>query len=355
MKILTILGTRPEIIRLSETIKLIDKNHSNILVHTGQNFNYELDKIFFKNFNLRKPDYYLNAKGSFANQLSKISTKLEKIIIKEKPDKFLVLGDTNSSLGAIVSRRLGLKVYHMEAGNRCYNPKSPEEINRKIIDHVSQILLPYTKGSALNLVKEGINKKNIIVTGNPIYEIILKNSKKINKSKILNKLKIKKKKYFILTLHREENVDDPKKLESFINIFNNITKNYKLPIIWPIHPRTLLKLKKLKKKLNSEIKLIKPLGFFDFTYLEKNSMSIFTDSGTVQEEASIFKIPCLIVRETTERPETIESGSGIIVHNNYSKVKKALNFFLNNAHKTKIIPEYNVKNVSSKILDILKK
>lgn len=355
MKILTILGTRPEIIRLSETIKLIDKNYNNILVHTGQNFNYELDKIFFKNFNLRKPDYYLNAKGSFASQLSKISTQLERIIIKEKPDKFLVLGDTNSSLGAIVSRRLGLKVYHMEAGNRCYNPKSPEEVNRRIIDHVSQILLPYTRGSALNLVKEGIDKKNIIVTGNPIYEIILKNAKKINKSQILNKLKIKKKKYFILTLHREENVDDPKKLESFIDIFNNVTKNYKLPIIWPIHPRTFLKLKKLKKKLNREIKLIKPLGFFDFTFLEKNSISIFTDSGTVQEEAAIFKIPCLVVRETTERPETIESGSGIIVHNNYSKVKKALNFFLNNAHKTKAIPEYNVKNVSKKILDILKK
>ena len=173
MKILTILGTRPEIIRLSETIKLIDKNHSNILVHTGQNFNYELDKIFFKNFNLRKPDYYLNAKGSFANQLSKISTRLEKIIIKEKPDKFLVLGDTNSSLGAIVSRRLGLKVYHMEAGNRCYNPKSPEEINRKIIDHVSQILLPYTKGSALNLVKDNFEYNSILSQYVKLYKELL--------------------------------------------------------------------------------------------------------------------------------------------------------------------------------------
>jgi len=355
MKILTILGTRPEIIRLSEIIKKIDKKYNQKIVHTGQNFDYELDKIFFKNFNLRKPNYYLKATGSFAKQLAIISSKLEKIIAKEKPDKFLVLGDTNSSLGAIVSRRLGLKIYHMEAGNRCYNPKSPEEINRKIIDHVSQILLPYTRGSALNLKKEGIKSKNIIVTGNPIFEIISKNRKKINQSKILKKLKLNKKDYFVLTLHREENVDNLEKLKSFVNILNSVVIKYNTAIIWPIHPRTLLKLKNVNLEINNKIRLIKPLGFFDFTYLEKNSRCIFTDSGTVQEEAAIFKIPCLVVRETTERPETVKSGSAKIVHNNYLKIKKALNFFLNHKHKTKIIPEYNVKNVSSKILNILRK
>ena len=355
MKILTILGTRPEIIRLSEIIKKIDKNYDQKIVHTGQNFNFELDKIFFNNFNLRKPDYYLKATGSFGSQLSKISYKLEKIILKEKPDKFLVLGDTNSSLGAIVARRSGIKIYHMEAGNRSYNKKSPEEVNRRIIDHSSHILLPYTRGSASNLKREGINVRNIIVTGNPINEIIIKNKKKINNSKILKKLKLKKKNYFLITLHREENVDDPKKLESFLKILNLVTKDYKFKVIWPIHPRTSIKLNKIKTKLNEDIILIKPLGFFDFTYLEKNSKCIFTDSGTVQEEAAIFKIPCLVIREKTERPETIISGSARLVHNNYFKIKKALDFFLYKKHKTKLIPEYNVKNVSSIILNVLKK
>lgn len=354
MKILTILGTRPEIIRLSEVIKKIDKYHKQIIVHTGQNFNYELDKIFFKNFKLRSPDFYLNATGSFGQQLSKISKKLEKIIIKEKPEKFLVLGDTNSSLGAVVARRLGLKIYHMEAGNRCYNKKSPEEVNRKIIDHSSQILLPYTRGSAINLIKEGIPKKNIIVTGNPIYEIIVKNSKKINNSKILKKLNLKKKDYFIITLHREENVDEKKKLESYVKIFNLVSKKYNSKIIWPIHPRTSKKLKNIEIELEKNVILTKPLGFFDFTKLEKNSRCIFTDSGTVQEEAAIFKVPCLVIREKTERPETIVSGSAKLVHNNFSKIFSALDFFLKNKHKTKLIPEYNIKDVSSKILNILK-
>ena len=354
MKILTILGTRPEIIRLSEVIKKIDINYKQILVHTGQNFNYELDKIFFKNFNLRSPDFYLNATGSFGQQLSRISSKLEKIIIKEKPDKFLVLGDTNSSLGAVVARRTKVKIYHMEAGNRSYNLKSPEEVNRKIIDHSSHVLLPYTKGSAINLIKEGINKKNIIVTGNPIFEIIVKNSKKINSSKILEKLNLKKKKYFIITLHREENVDEKTKLESYVRILNLISDRYGYKIVWPIHPRTSKKLKNVNVNLHKDIILTKPLGFFDFTKLEKNAQCIFTDSGTVQEEAAIFKIPCLVIREKTERPETIKSGSAKLVHNNYSKIIAALNFFLKKKHKTKLIPEYNVRNVSSIILNILK-
>tara|TARA_B100000989_G_scaffold81467_1_gene58153 strand:- start:2507 stop:3577 length:1071 start_codon:yes stop_codon:yes gene_type:complete len=355
MKILTILGTRPEIIRLSEVIKKIDKDYDQKIVHTGQNFDYELDRIFFKNFKLRKPDYYLNAIGTFGNQLSKISYQLEKIIFEEKPDKFLVLGDTNSSLGAIVAKRAGLKVYHMEAGNRSYNKESPEEINRKIIDHSSDILLPYTKGSALNLMKEGIAKDNIIVTGNPINEIIIKNKNKIKKSKILEKLELQKKQYFLITLHREENVDDPKKLISFVNIMNSIVRDFHTKIIWPIHPRTLFRLKKIQKKLDKNVILIKPLGFFDFTFLEKNSKCILTDSGTVQEEAAIFKIPCLVIREKTERPETIMSGSAKLVHNDYVKIKKNMKFFIKTKHVTKRIPEYDVKNVSSIILGILKK
>lgn len=353
-KILTILGTRPEIIRLSIIINKIDKKYKNILVHTGQNYNYELDKIFFKNFNLRKPNYYIGAKGSFGNQLSLISKKLENIILKEKPKKFLVLGDTNSCLGAIVAKRMGVKVFHMEAGNRCFSNKSPEEINRRIIDHSSDILLPYTTGSSQNLLAEGIKKNKIIITGNPIFEVIQKNDKKIIKSNILKKFSEKKKNYFVITLHREENTDDLKKLKSFIEIFNKITLTYKKKLYWPIHPRSLKNIKKIRIKINKNLKLIKPLGFFDFIKLEKNAKFVLTDSGTVQEECAIFKIPCLIIREYTERSETIAAGSGILVDNNKKKIFDTIDYFEKNRIKIRNIPEYLVKNVSSKILNILK-
>ena len=353
-KILTILGTRPEIIRLSIIINKLDKKYDNIMVHTGQNYNYELDKIFFKNFNLRKPNYYLGAKGSFGNQLSLISQKLEKIINIEKPKKFLVLGDTNSSLGSIVAKRMGLKVYHMEAGNRCFSNKSPEEVNRRIIDHSSDILLPYTKGSAKNLAAEGINKNKIIITGNPIFEVILKNKTKINKSNILKRFKETKKNYFVITLHREENTDDLIKLKSFITIFNKIASTYEKKLYWPIHPRSLKNIKKIKIKIDQNLKLIKPLGFFDFIKLEKNAEFVLTDSGTVQEECAIFKIPCLIIREYTERLETIKAGSGILVNNNRKKIFNTIENWKKNNKKIKNIPEYQVKNVSSIILNIIK-
>ena len=353
-KILTILGTRPEIIRLSIIINKLDKKYKNVLVHTGQNYNYELDKIFFKNFNLRKPNYYIGARGSFGNQLSLISRKLENIIKIEKPKKFLVLGDTNSSLGAIIAKRMGVKVYHMEAGNRCFSNKSPEEVNRKIIDHSSDILLPYTTGSAKNLIDEGIQKKNIIITGNPIYEVILYNKNKIDKSNILKTFNEKKNNYFVITLHREENTDDLNKLKSFIDIFNKIASNYNKKLYWPIHPRSLKNIKKIKIKINKNLKLIKPLGFFDFIKLEKNSKFVFTDSGTVQEECAIFKIPCFIIREYTERLETIKAGSGILVDNKKDKILKLLEKYKKEKTQIDNIPEYLIKNVSSKILSIFK-
>ena len=353
-KILTIIGTRPEIIRLSRLIPKLDRKYENILVHTGQNYDYELDKIFLKELNVRKPNYYLNARGSFAKQISIIIYKLEKIIKKINPDKFLVLGDTNSSVGSIVSKRMGIKVYHMEAGNRCYSNKSPEEVNRKIIDHTSDILLPYTKGSKKNLLLEGIKSKNIIVTGNPITEVIHYYRKRINKSKILNKLNLKKNNFFVLTMHRQENVDDYQTLKKFIFTFNEIVKKYDKKIVWPIHPRSLKMLKKSKIFVDTRILCIKPLGFFDFIKLEKNCLMTLTDSGTVQEESSILKKPCLIIREYTERPETIKAGGAKLVNNNKKTILSVIDNYLTTDTKIKNIKDYLSKNVSSKIMNILK-
>lgn len=352
-KILTILGTRPEIIRLSQTIPKLDEVFNQIIVHTGQNYDFELDQVFFKQLKIRKPDYYLGASGSFGEQLSTISLKLQKIIQKEMPEKFLVLGDTNSSLGSIIAKRMGIKVFHMEAGNRSFNKESPEEINRKIIDHTSDILLPYTGRSCENLVAEGIKRELIYITGNPIFEVILKNKLNIKKSRIIQNLKLKKNSFFLITLHRQENVDDKKKLTTFIEQLNFIASYFEKPIIWPMHPRANFFFDKLDLKISKLIKIIKPLGFFDFIKLEQNAHTVFTDSGTVQEECAIFKIPCIILREFTERPETIESGSSILLHYKNNSLIQSIKFGKENINSSLKISEYFQENVSDIITKIL--
>jgi UDP-N-acetylglucosamine 2-epimerase (non-hydrolysing) len=352
-KVITILGTRPEIIRLSRVIYKLDKFTDHKIIHTGQNYDFELDKIFFKNLKIRKPNYFLNSSGSFAQQISKIFIKLENILKIEKPDVFLVLGDTNSSVGAIIAKRLGIQVVHMEAGNRSYNRESPEEVNRKIIDHTSDLLLPYTLRSAENLVNEGIARKNIFVIGNPIYEVINFYQDDIDRSRILNLLKLKEESYFLVTLHREENVDNPANLRNFINNFNKITKRFKKKLIFPIHPRTKKNLKKLDIRICKNIKLISPLGFFDFVKLEKNAFCILTDSGTVQEEGSIFKKPIIITRDATERPETIESGSSIIIGKNLNFLQDSIEVQISNYADQDIVKDYFIKDVSSKVLKIV--
>ena len=353
MKIVTIVGTRPEFIRLSRILPLLDKYSDHKIIHTGQNYDYNLDKVFFKNFKIRKPNYFLNAKKSFGNQVSIIFKKLEKILLDLKPDRFLVLGDTNSSLGAIIAKRLGIPVFHMEAGNRQYNDIVPEEVNRRLIDHSSDILLPYTQRSCENLIKEGIDRKRIFVTGNPIYEVMNFYQDQINSSNILKKLKISEKKYFLLTSHRQENVDNPFKLKSIIEILNNLVSIKKIPLIWPIHPRSKLRLKKLKIKYNKFIKLIPPVDFFEFSNLEKNCFCIITDSGTVQEEASILKKPNLIIRDTTERPETIEAGSSILIGSEKKYIKKQIKIATDLEGSEGEVHGYMVENVSNKIIKIL--
>lgn len=353
MKILTIVGTRPELIRLSRVIPLIDKFAKQIIVHTGQNYDKNLDEVFFKNFNLRKPNYYLGARGSFGNQISIILKELEKIIEKEKPDRFFVLGDTNSSLGAIMAKRMGIKVYHVEAGNRCFDERVPEEVNRKIIDHSSNFLLPYTYRSAENLVKEGIDRKNIFVIGNPIFEVMNFNEKKIKKSKILKKLKLKIKKYFLITLHRTENTIDPIRLNNFLNAFKEIYKKYKMELIWPIHPRSKQSIIKNKVNIPVGLRLIDPLDFFEFVKLEKNSLCVITDSGTVQEECALLGLPNITIRDTTERPETVEGGSNFITGDSTKMILNGVDIAIKNNGNFKCPEEYKYKNVSNTILKIL--
>ena len=351
-KILTIIGTRPEIIRLSRIIPKLDDTNKNILVHTGQNYDYELDKIFFKDLKVRKPNYYLGAKGTFAEQLAIITKKLEKIIIKEKPEKFIVLGDTNSSLGSIVAKRLGLKVYHLEAGNRSFLKKSPEEINRKIIDHTSDINMPYTHRSCENLIREGIARNKIYVIGNPIFEVINHFKNKIEASKILKKLSLEENNYAICTLHREENVDNKNKFKIYVELLNQIATRFKIKIIFSVHPRTKINIKKFNLNLSSKIILTKPLGFLDFLNLEINSKFFITDSGTVQEEASILRKQCLIFRDSTERPETIESGNSILINKSFKNLNKIKSMIKENL-APEDIKDYKVKNVSQIVSNII--
>lgn len=350
MKIITVCGTRPELIRLSCIIPKLDKVCEHILIHTGQNYDNKLNKIFFEDLNLRNLDYNLNVKGTFAEQLSIMFSKIEQIFKKEQPDKILILGDTNSGLVAIIAERMGIPVYHMEAGNRC-GISMPEEMNRPLIDKSSYINLPYTKGSRENLLREGFDPKRIFVTGNPIFEVINYYKYKINKSQILEQLNLHSKDYVLVTLHRSETVDNIDKLKAIIQGYNLISKH--TDIIVSTHPRTRDKLNKLNIEISNNIYFLEPFGFFDFIKLESEAEVILTDSGTVQEEACILKTPCVITRQVTERPETIECGATIIsgiktidIYNSYLYAK--------NMNTNWIIPEgYLDKNVSNKVINHL--
>ena len=307
MKILTILGTRPEIIRLSCTIGKLDSLCDHVLVHTGQNYDPNLNEIFFQQMGVRSPDIYLDAKGSFGQQIGIILARSEEIMLAEKPDKFLVLGDTNSALAAFVAKRLGIPVYHMEAGNRCYDDRVPEEVNRRVIDHSSDILMPYTERSRQNLLHEGIPGNRIFVTGNPIFEVIQTHSKPVAESKILETLMIQPGGYFLVTLHRAENVDGEQRLRQFAEALERLQQSYGIPVIVSTHPRTQNKLQAFGICVNNpQIRLLEPFGFFDFLALEQNAYCVLSDSGTVQEECAIFKVPNVTLRDVTERPETLE-------------------------------------------------
>jgi len=313
MKVLTIFGTRPEIIRLSLTLNILDQHCEHITLHTGQNYDQSLSDIFIRDLEVRTPDIHLGIRSSsFAEQSAQILEGVDRALEEHRPDKVLILGDTNSGLSAIVAARRQIPVFHLEAGNRCFDDRVPEEINRRIIDHSSTILLPYTERSKENLVAEGISRERIFVVGNPIFEVLTNFADRIEASKVLSNQNVKPFEYFLVTLHRAENVDDPDRLGMIFSGFEAVSTKIGKPVLVSLHPRTAAKLGESGIVVNENIRLMEPLGFFDFVKLQRNALAVLTDSGTVQEECSIFGIPNVTVRDVTERPETIECGSNIL-------------------------------------------
>ncbi|QOX80362.1 UDP-N-acetylglucosamine 2-epimerase (non-hydrolyzing) [Trichlorobacter lovleyi] len=354
MKIMTILGTRPEIIRLSRIMPKLDVLCEHIMVHTGQNFDRNLNELFFEELGLREPDHLLGCSGSSPmGQVGRILEASEQVMLQERPDRLLILGDTNSALSAIAAKRLGIPVYHMEAGNRCYDDRVPEEVNRRIIDHSSDILLPYTERSRQNLLREGIPGERIYVTGNPINEVINYYQPQITKSRILEELCVEAGKYFLVTMHRAENVDIKERIESLTQAFARLQKEYGLPFIISTHPRTKVRMEQFSLSTSDPmLRFMSPFGFFDFIALERNAYCVLSDSGTVQEECAIFGVPNVTLRDVTERPETVECGSNILSGAGTDAILSSVKTVLKLGTCWRAPQEYLVENVSNAVCRI---
>ena len=357
LKIMTILGTRPEIIRLSCILPKMDKYFKHIIVYTSQSYSPELSTIFFKDLKLRKPDFVLDVKSeTLGGLLGNILKQAEEAILKEKPDALLVLGDTNSALSAIIAKRMKIPIFHMEAGNRSFDDNVPEEINRRIVDHISDYNLAYTENSRRYLIAEGIHPGNIYVTGSPLTEVFEVFIKDIEKSKILLNLKLKEKEYFVVSIHREENVDNPAHLKELFNSLNYLANKYRFPVIVSYHPRAKKRLSLLNLKLSPLIKLHEPFGFFDYNNLQKNALCVLSDSGSIPEESAIFNFRAIQVRVSSERPEAFDAGSIILTGFNKDTIVSAVELVVNQERSGEIpeIPEgYKLKNVSSKVVKLI--
>jgi len=359
LKIVTIIGTRPEIIRLSRIIAKLDCYFDHKVIHTGQNQDYELNEIFFEDMNIRKPDFFLDsATGSFASTLGQILTKVDETLEKEMPDGILILGDTNSSLSAIVAKRRKIPIFHMEAGNRCFDQRVPEETNRKIVDHVADINLTYSSLAKDYLIKEGIPADQVIKVGSPMKEVLYYNEKKINESTILGKLNLKKNSYFLVSAHRDENIESEIMFQKFIDILNYLALNYSEDIIISTHPRTRKKIDKIKlNSLNKKIKFLKPLGFSDYNKLQIESKAVLSDSGTINEESSIMNFPALNLREAHERPEGMEEAAVIMTGLNKERIMQSLAIIdkqpTGSQRLIRQVDDYSVPNVSDKVIRII--
>lgn len=355
MKIVSILGTRPEIIRLSRILPLLDAHcDRHVILNTGQNYSPELNESFLRELGLRNPDYLLDVKAdSVGRQIGNILAGCEEVLQREKPDRVLMLGDTNSALAAIMAKRMGIPVLHMEAGNRCYDDRVPEEVNRRIIDHSSAVLLPYTEHSRRNLLAEGIPGQRIQVTGNPIWEVIQHYRPHIDGSDILTKLGLTPKGYILVTLHREENVDSPERLRDFMTGFAEAANTYDCPVIISTHPRTRTRLAAQGDRINHpRVHWLNPFGFFDFVHLEQHALAVMTDSGTVQEETCLLQVPNVTLRDVTERPETVECGSNLLTGSSPAAMARALNVAISRPATWNIPPEYLKHDVSDTVLRI---
>lgn len=356
LKVMVVVGTRPEIIRLSEVIKAIDKYFNLILVHTGQNYDYTLNEIFFKEFGLKEPDYYLNSPGkNLGETVGNIIAKSYEVINKEKPDALLILGDTNSCLVAYSAKRLKVPIFHMEAGNRCFDFNVPEEINRRVVDHISDINLAYTENARRYLINEGIKNDFLYVTGSPMVEVLNANMKSIDNSKILEKYNLKEKDYFVVSAHREENIDLDDNFAKLVNSLNKVAEIYQKKIIFSTHPRTAKKIKEKYIKFNSLIENIEPLGFFDYVALQKHAYCVLSDSGTIPEESSILNFPGVSLRTSTERPEALDGGGIVLGGINERDILNSISLAVDSFKESKENPvkDYRDINVSEKVVKII--
>ncbi|MES2812658.1 MAG: UDP-N-acetylglucosamine 2-epimerase (non-hydrolyzing) [Bacteroidota bacterium] len=353
LKVATIIGTRPEIIRLAECIKLCDQYFDHILIHTGQNYDYELNEIFFEDLDLRKPDVFLNVAGSHLGEtIGNVIAKSFEVLAKEMPDALLVLGDTNSVLSTIAAKRLKIPIFHMEAGNRCFDQNVPEEINRKISDHISDINLTYTENSRRYLLSEGFRKDHVFVTGSPLLEVLEKYKSKIESSDVVQRLELTSGKYIVVSAHREENIDIKNHFEILSESLNAVAEKYNMPIIFSTHPRTKKRIEANNITFHPLIQNVPPLGFFDYVNLQKNSYIVLSDSGTISEESAMMKFPAVSIRTSTERPEAIDWGTivlgGISKESMLNSIEIAKGLALENDAQLPF--EYTIKNTSSRVI-----
>ena len=357
IKVVTIIGTRPEIIRLSSVIKALDKDEQieHILVHTGQNYDYELNQVFFEELELRAPDYYLNCAGKdLGETIGNAIAKSYELLKELNPDCVLILGDTNSALCAISAKRLKLPIFHMEAGNRCGDWNVPETINRKIVDHISDINLPYTQHAYDNLMREGIDPKYTFITGSPMLEVLNDNNEKIESSKILEDLNLEKGKYIVVSSHREENIDIKKNFDQLMPAINDIAEKFQMPVIFSTHPRTRKRLEANNFKMNPLVRNLKPLGFLEYVKLQENAFIVLSDSGTLTEESWMRHFPAVLIRTSTERPEGVEAGSIIVSGIDKKGILLAIDTELMRYKFAKCPEHYDVTDVSSRVVAIIK-
>lgn len=357
LKVMTILGTRPEIIRLSETIKACDKYFDHILVHTGQNYDPKLNDIFFEDLQLRKPDYYLNCVGkNLGETMGNILSRSYDVLLKEKPDALLVLGDTNSALAAISAKRLKTPIFHMEAGNRCWDWNVAEMINRKLVDSISDINLPYTENSRRYLLSEGVDGKTMFVTGSPMTEVLHKHMDSIEKSDVLHQLGLRPQKYILVSAHREENIDLEENFMSLMEAINHVAEHYQMPVIYSTHPRSRKWIEKRHFEFHPLVQSLEPFGFFDYNKLQKNAYCVISDSGTLSEESAILDFPGVLIRTSTERPEALDAGSVIIGGITTESIEQAIDMsaaMFRNQEPMGFPRDYADENVSIKVVKII--
>ena len=360
LKVVTVVGTRPEIIRLSRVIAALDSSSAidHVLIHTGQNYDYSLNEIFFEELGIRKPDYFLEAAGETSTEtVGNILIKIDSLLNKLKPDAFLVLGDTNSSLSSISAKKRKIPIFHMEAGNRCFDQRVPEETNRKIVDHISDINLTYSDIAREYLIKEGLPADRIIKTGSPMFEVLSFYEENISTSKVLKKLSLKKEKYFLVSTHREENVSNEINFKNLLESLNQLALHFNYPIIVSTHPRTKKEIRKLKLTINPLIQFLDPMGFIDYNALQSNAYIVLSDSGTISEESSILNFRALNIREAHERPEAMEETSvmmvGVNAENIFRGVEEVMSQHIGSDRNFNLVSDYSNSNVSSKVIRII--